>query len=84
MKNIKCLSLLFFLLFLLGCVDDDSRYGDIEIDEITIEGIEEYREIEFGGRLTITPTVKTKFGEKSDLSYVWYKYNQKQVVADTL
>ena len=83
MKNIKYLSWLF-LFFLLGCVDDDSRYGDADIDEITIEGIENYREIELGGRLIVTPTVKTKFGEKSDLSYVWYKYNSQQGVADTL
>ena len=37
-----------------------------------------------GGKLTIAPVVTTKFGEKSDLSYVWYKYNEEQSVADTL
>lgn len=83
MKNIKYVGWLL-LFFLWGCVDDDSRYGDVDIDEITIEGIEDYREIELGGKLIVTPTVKTKFGEKSDLSYVWYKYNSQQRVADTL
>ncbi|MDE5611687.1 MAG: hypothetical protein K2I90_06675, partial [Odoribacter sp.] len=83
MKNIKYAGWLL-LFFLWGCVDDDSRYGDVDIDEITIEGIEDYREIELGGKLIVTPTVKTKFGEKSDLSYVWYKYNSQQRVADTL
>jgi len=83
MKNMKYLILLW-LVSLLGCVDDDSRYGDIEIDEITIEGIEAYQEIDLGGRLRATPTVTTKFGEDSDLSYVWYKYDSGQSVADTL
>ena len=83
MKNIKYLGWVLFV-FLLGCVDDDSKYGGVDIDEITIEGIEDYREIELGGKLIVTPTVKTKFGEKSDLSYVWYKYNSSQRVADTL
>ncbi len=83
MKNMRYL-ILVWLVSLLGCVDDDSRYGDIEIDEITIEGIEAYREIDLGGRLKVTPTVTTKFGEHSDLSYVWYKYDSGQSVADTL
>lgn len=83
MKDIKYLSWIL-LFFLFGCVDDDSKYGGNEIDEITIEGIEDYNEIEFGSNLVVTPTVKTKFGEQSDLSYVWYKYDKKQLKADTL
>ena len=83
MKKLKYIGILF-LLILFSCVDDESRYGDIDIDEIKIEGIKDYQEIEVGGKLTITPVVTTKFGEKSDLSYVWYKYNEEQSVADTL
>ena len=83
MKKLKYIGILF-LLILFSCVDDESRYGDIDIDEIKIEGIKDYQEIEVGGKLTIAPVVTTKFGEKSDLSYVWYKYNEEQSVADTL
>lgn len=83
MKKIKYLWVLF-LLIPFSCVDNDSRYGDTEIDEIKIEGIPAYKEIEIGGKLSVSPTVTTKFGEESDLSYVWYKYNQEQSVADTL
>ncbi len=46
---------------------------------ITIEGIE-YKEIEIGTKLEIKPTVITKFSDKSQLSYVWYKYNKEQAV----
>ena len=69
MKKLKYIGILF-LLILFSCVDDESRYGDIDIDEIKIEGIKDYQEIEVGGKLTITPVVTTKFGENSDLSYV--------------
>lgn len=64
MKKLKYIGILF-LLILFSCVDDESRYGDIDIDEIKIEGIKDYQEIEVGGKLTITPVVTTKFGEKS-------------------
>ena len=47
-------------MILFSCVDDESRYGDIDIDEIKIEGIKDYQEIEVGGKLTITPVVTTK------------------------
>lgn len=83
MKKIKYLWILF-LLIQYSCVDNNSQYGGIDIDEINIEGIDNYREIELGGKLVVNPTVTTKFGEKSDLSYVWYKYNGEQTVADTL
>ena len=61
MKKLKYIGILF-LLILFSCVDDESRYGDIDIDEIKIEGIKDYQEIEVGGKLTITPVVTTKFG----------------------
>ena len=83
MKMIKYIWLLLLLLP-LGCSERESHYGGIEIDEITIEGIEDYYEIEVGSHLTIPTTITTKFGDASDLSYVWYKYNSEQVVADTL
>lgn len=74
-----CLMILMF-----SCVDDDSKFGGLNIDEIKIEGIKDYQEIELGGHLIIQPTVTTKFGDKSNLSFVWYKYNQEQSIADTL
>lgn len=83
MKKMKYIWMLFLMLP-FSCVDNNSRYGDIDIDEIKIGGIEDYREIEIGEKLTIIPTITTKFGEKSNLSYVWYKYNQEQTIADTL
>ena len=54
MKKLKYIGILF-LLILFSCVDDESRYGDIDIDEIKIEGIKDYQEIEVGGKLTIAP-----------------------------
>ena len=45
MKKLKYIGILF-LLILFSCVDDESRYGDIDIDEIKIEGIKDYQEIE--------------------------------------
>lgn len=83
MKNIKYVFILFLLLQ-LSCVDDQSKYGNIEIDDIMIEGIDKSREVEIGTNLKIQPTVTTKFGEKSQLSYVWYKYSKNQLIADTL
>ena len=83
MKNLKYI-LILFLLLQLSCIDDKSKFGGNEIDSITIEDIEAYKEIEIGTKLEIKPTVITKFGEQSQLSYVWYKYNKEQVVADTL
>ena len=83
MKKMKYIFILL-LLVQFSCIDDTSKFGDTEIDEITITGIEKSREIEVGSKLEVTPTVSTKFGEDSQLSYVWYKYNEEQRVADTL
>ena len=83
MENLKYI-LILVLLLQFSCVDDNSKFGGVDIDAITIEGIEEYKEIEIGSKLEIKPTVTTKFGDKSELSYVWYKYNKEQAVADTL
>lgn len=83
MKGIKYI-LILFLLLQLSCVDDQSKYGNVSIDDITIEGIDKFREVEIGTNLKIQPTVTTKFGEKSQLSYIWYKYGKDQLIADTL
>lgn len=83
MKNIKYI-LILLLVLPFSCVENKSQYGDINIDEIKIEGIEKYREIELGSKLEVKPVITTKFGDKSDLTYIWYKYNQEQSVADTL
>ena len=83
MKKMKYIFILL-LLVQFSCVDDKSKYGENEIDEIEITGIEKNREIEVGSKLEVTPIITTKFGENSQLSYVWYKYNEEQRVADTL
>lgn len=83
MKGMKYILILLVLLQ-FSCIDDKSKFGDIAVDEITIEGIDKYKEIEIGTNLKIQPTVTTKFGEKSQLSYVWYKYGKNQLMADTL
>lgn len=83
MKNLKYIFILLLSLQ-FSCIDDKSKFGGNEIDSITIEDIEEYKEIEIGTKLEIKPTVITKFGDKSQLSYVWYKYNKEQAVPDTL
>ena len=69
MKNLKYIFILF-LSIQFSCIDDKSKFGGNEIDAITIEGIEEYKEIEIGTKLEIKPTVITKFSDKSQLSYV--------------
>ena len=61
MKNLKYI-LILFLLLQLSCIDDKSKFGGNEIDSITIEDIEAYKEIEIGTKLEIKPTVITKFG----------------------
>ena len=76
--------MILLLLVPFSCIDDKSKFSDTEIDEIEIAGIEKSREIEVGSKLEISPVVTTKLGEKSKLSYVWYKYNKEQHVADTL
>ena len=81
--DIKYLWILFIVL-MFSCIDDDSKFGGVDIDEIKIEGIKDYQEIEWGGHLIVQPNVTTKFGDKSNLSFVWYKYNQEQSIADTL
>lgn len=72
------------MMLIFSCIDDNSKFGGLDIDEIKIEGIKDYQEIELGGHLIVKPIITTKFGDKSDLSFVWYKYNQEQSIADTL
>lgn len=63
---------------------DKSKFGGNEMIRLRLRILKAYKEIEIGTKLEIKPTVITKFGEQSQLSYVWYKYNKEQVVADTL
>lgn len=83
MKNIKYF--LFFLLLLqFSCVKDDTVYDLKELDEITIEDFEKIYEIEIGAHLKIPANIKTKSGDESGLTYVWYKYSTAQKVPDTI
>lgn len=86
MEKMKRFRYVLILIFLLpySCIKDNSTFGGAEIDEITIEGIDDRMEIEIGSSLKVQPVVKTKFGDRSDISYVWYKYNGESVIADTL
>lgn len=83
MKNIKYL---FFILLLLqfSCVKDDTVYDLKELDEITIGDFARIYSIEIGARLKVPANVTTKSGDESTLTYVWYKYNSSQMIADTI
>lgn len=83
MKNSKYFFLLF-LLFSFSCVKDHTVSDFKTLNEITIDDMGKSHEIEIGGRLRITPTIKTKLNDESSLQYVWYKYNNSQTVADTI
>lgn len=51
--DIKYLWILFIVL-MFSCIDDDSKFGGVDIDEIKIEGIKDYQEIEWGGTFDCT------------------------------
>lgn len=84
MKNIKYSFFLLLFLLQFSCVKDDTNYVLKEIDEITIEDFAKIYEVEIGSNLKITPVVKTKFGNESGLTYMWYKYQDRQELPDTL
>ena len=63
MKKLKYIGILF-LLILFSCVDDESRYGDIDIDEIKIEGIKDYQEVGKEGRLRSRSRLSPKYDKK--------------------
>ena len=69
MKNINNIVWLFFMsLFCVACFEDDNKYDYMELDRVTIEGIDEkYTRVSHQDILSITPTVTTD----ADVEYVW-------------
>ena len=70
---------------LAGCVEDKTVDTFKELNEVTIEGLEEKYSVVLYNHLQINPTIKTSLNDDSHLDYVWYAYsNTTQGVADTL
>lgn len=83
MKNIKYFFLILLLLQ-LSCVKDNTVNSFKEINDITIEGIEESYNVELSSILSINPTITESVNGDGDLEYVWYKFNEAQYSADTI
>lgn len=76
--------LLCLLLLNVACVKDYSTSADIEVNEVTISGVEKVYTIDLGSKLVIDPVIETKNGDMSKLNYIWYKYNTSMTIADTI
>lgn len=78
--------LLLLVAGLTGCVDDTSTGIIHNLDQVTIEGIEDhYDDVYVGHVLSIHPEVSNISGDHSRLDYLWITYNQSTLkVADTL
>ena len=70
---------------LLGCVEDKTVDTFKELNEVTIEGLEDKYSVMLYSHLQASPTIKTSLNDNSQLSYVWYAYtNTTREEADTL
>ena len=60
-----------------SCFEDDGNYTYTDVDEITIEGIEDYyvKNSYNGEVLQITPTIKTSY---TDLEYEWWLWDPRE------
>lgn len=70
---------------LLGCVEDKTVDTFKELNEVTIEDLEDKYSVMLYSHLQASPTIKTSLNDNSQLSYVWYAYtNTTREEADTL
>lgn len=81
MKNlIYC----FVLLFLgTSCVKDDTTSAFIQLNTVTIEGLDEVYTVQLGDSLFINPQITTSHNDESKIDFVWYKYTVSST-ADTI
>lgn len=85
LKNKYIIGLSFMFCALLGCVEDKTVDTFKELNEVTIEGLEDKYSVMLYSHLQASPTIKTSLNDNSQLSYVWYAYtNTTREEADTL
>ncbi len=72
------------IIIVSACVKDKTNHVFNELNEVTIEGMEDVYEGILGETLEIDPVIKTKFDDDSKLEYLWYVYNKVVYTADTL
>lgn len=86
MKKITYLLLVCLLAISQACVDDNTQTVFKELNEVTIEGIEdEYNNVYINRVLSIHPTLTTALGDESQLDYLWIAYDRNsRYDADTL
>ena len=74
-----------FLASFMGCVDDESNTRIEELNEVTLEGLQDKYSAKLGSYLQIPLSIKTATGDESRLSFVWYTYTAtSRLKADTL
>lgn len=85
LKNRYVIGLGFVLCTLLGCVEDKTVDIFKELNEVTIEGLEDKYSVMLYSHLQVSPSIKTALDDESQLSYVWYAYTTTtREEADTL
>lgn len=78
MKKYIVLFVLFTLIGLVACYDDDSSLGTNEIGDITIRTLEDASIISYSGnKLVREPKIETTYPE-DQLAYAWYIYKEDQ------
>ena len=70
----KTISVLFLLCVWNACVEDNTVYNLKDLNQVTIENLQNRYSVMLYNRLQIAPTIKTSHNDDSKLSYVWYAY----------
>lgn len=83
MKNIAILEICF-LLWLTGCTPDHGNYDYTELNEVSIDSIQEEYTVNRFSNLKIEPELKFSLGENADFRYLWYMYQNTSDKIDTL
>ena len=86
MKKITYILLSGIIYLFASCVEDNTQTVFKELNEVTIEGIEdEYENVYINRTLSIHPTLTTTFNDESQLEYLWIAYDRNsRLGADTL
>lgn len=86
MKKITYILLSGIIYLFASCVEDNTQTVFKELNEVTIEGIEdEYENVYINRTFSIHPTLTTTFNDESQLDYLWIAYDRNsRLGADTL
>ncbi|MDE5422129.1 hypothetical protein L3073_07905 [Ancylomarina sp. DW003] len=77
MKKIFNIGLLFILLAIAGCVNDETVHDLIELNDVEIKGFtEESYETILGEEFNLDPQISTLHNDESNLEYLWYYYER--------